>query len=150
MIRAYPALLLFGDPQEVQRGGASRRRRGPSQRVVLILYIYYCNTESQAQFRPSRENRRVFRSHFRDLRDILRYFTSHAMSWGMKRTNKRRGRPPGTGKLGRLLHVRITDDLSLELDEISGARRDAPNTTTMVREALALYVETQKASLKLN
>lgn len=72
------------------------------------------------------------------------------MSWGMKRTNKRRGRPPGTGKLGRLLHVRITDDLSLELDEISGARRDAPNTTTMVREALALYVETQKASLKLN
>lgn len=65
----------------------------------------------------------------------------------MKRTQKTRiGRPPGV-KLGRLLHVRITDANDRELTEISDARRDAPNTTTMVREALALYIRQQKQDL---
>jgi predicted transcriptional regulator len=53
------------------------------------------------------------------------------------------GRPPGQ-EFPHLLHVRISDDMKVELDRIQDARLDRPNTTALVREALALLIRREK------
>ena len=68
---------------------------------------------------------------------------SHAIYRGMSKiTRKSRvGRPPKDSKLGGLVHVRLPDDLRDEFDKIIESRRDAPNLSSLIREAMAEYVE---------
>ena len=61
---------------------------------------------------------------------------------------KRLGRPPGQ-EFPHLLHVRISDDMKLELDRIQDARLDHPNTTALVREALALLIRRERQKERL-
>lgn len=65
----------------------------------------------------------------------------------MKKPKARIGRPPGNKRYDQLIHVRIPGAVHDEMKEIAASRRDQPDITTMVREALAMYVEKQREIL---
>jgi len=59
----------------------------------------------------------------------------------MVQDRKVMGRPKGSGKLGdRLIHIRLSDEMAVELDRISAERMDAPTTSSIIREALAGFI----------
>jgi metal-responsive CopG/Arc/MetJ family transcriptional regulator len=56
------------------------------------------------------------------------------------------GRPAGKGKFsGKLIHIRLPDDLANELDRIVDERIDGVTASAVIREALAQYVHGRRA-----
>lgn len=55
-------------------------------------------------------------------------------------TSARMGRPPGTAEHEALVHVRLSRDLKVALDDIRLARMDRPSLSALIREAMANYV----------
>jgi len=56
------------------------------------------------------------------------------------------GRPKSADPMERLVHVRLSGEMSVKLDAIREKRLDRPAMSTMIREALAQYIRREEGA----